>query len=274
MKSIGYVLGILAGICASDVAMAQNAIPQCCMAGSRSGMTFLSNIDSAIVFVDARRVGLTPVTIDTLAPGKHVVRLVHPDISNWLTHDISDTIVVVTGEERSLRYAFDPNYVITSTPFGADVLLGDSLLGTTPLQLDSGLLPASHHASDSSPLLTIRKHGYEPAGVGLLNAQRGGLSVDLQRKWENAPETETIFKYEERNGSNHLPLYISGAATVISGVAAAYFKTRADDRYALYGGTGDPALLTETQHLDTASAVALVVTQVSFALFTYFILSE
>lgn len=69
-------------------------------------------------------------------------------------------------------------------------------------------------------------------------------------------------------------LYLSGAATVVSGITAAYLKTRANDRQVLYSSTNDPGLLAERNRLDNWSAVALVVTEIAFGLFTYFLLSE
>jgi hypothetical protein len=234
----------------------------------------LSNIDSATVLVDGVPVGKTPLTVDTLAPGRHVLRIVHPEQANWRINEISDSILVASGENRTLRYTFKPCYVVMSVPFGADVFLGDSLLGTTPLQVSSAALPLSRDTARSHPLVTIRKPGHETAEMSLMDAQRGLLSVELRKTLENVPEAATIFKYEERKGPSRLPLYISGATTIVSGVAAAYFKTRADDRYALYEATGDPALLRETHRLDTASAISLAVTQLSFILFSYFILSE
>jgi hypothetical protein len=75
----------------------------------------------------------------------------------------------------------------------------------------------------------------------------------------------------ERTG---LRLYVSGGATLVAGVAAAYFKIKADGKNALFQDTGDPALQRETHRLDISAALALLATQVGFAFFTYFLLSD
>lgn len=76
----------------------------------------------------------------------------------------------------------------------------------------------------------------------------------------------------KKNGT--FRLYLTGATAIISGATAAYFKIKADDRYQAYQLRGEQALLSETNRLDAVSAVALIATQVSLGLFTYFILSE
>ncbi|HET6271734.1 MAG TPA: PEGA domain-containing protein [Bacteroidota bacterium] len=231
-----------------------------------SSVTFVTDIDSARVVVDGSLVGFTPVKVDTLPPGLHEVRIHHPDMESWLTESITDSINIAIGKERVLRYAFVPRYLIQSAPDGADILMGDSLAGITPsvIRISS--------PREERPI-RLRKEGYELATISLAQVTRGVIAVDLSRTWHSGNHRESIFREDETNGKN-LRLYITGAATVLSGVASAYFKVQADNRYDDYLRSGNPALRSETSRLDAASGVALAITQLGLGLFTYFLLSE
>jgi len=230
-------------------------------------VTIQTNVESALVIMDSLRVGVTPLTIDSLASGKHIITLQHPDLANWLAGSITDTIQVIGNEPRTLRYAFPLRSFIISNPFGAAVYVGDSLYGTTPL-----LVTQSWPSGQST--INLRKEGFEPITVDLADARRGILSLTLPHHWQKEGIAGPLLNDEGSESSRNLRLYVSGASTVISGVAAAYLKVKADDRYLQYAATGDPSLLSQTHRLDTAAGVALAVTQIALGFFTYFILSE
>jgi hypothetical protein len=231
----------------------------------KASLTVSSATESAPVLIDSILVGRTPLTVDTLAPGLHHIRVVHPDLDNWLTSSVFDTLVLRPGETRSVRYTFESRYLLTSTPSGADILSGDSLVGRTPILLN---------ANKMQPAITLKKNGYEVSTFDVVNVERGVLGVVLKKKWQRELEDDPVFNDANGKGPDNLGLYITGATTVLSGVAAAYFKVRADDRYASYLSNGNPSLLSETNRLDTVAGVALVATQLSLGLFTYFILSR
>lgn len=234
---------------------------------SPATITFLTDVDSARVIIDGSFVGCTPVTVDTLQPGMHEVRLFHPDVENWLTERVTDSINVSPGDVRTLRYAFVPRYLLRSIPDGAEVYLGDSLVGAAPsiIRITSRM---------EGQTIQLRKEGYETIPVQPAHSERGVITVMLPPLWRQGSQKEAVFREEMTNGKRNLRLYIAGTATVLSGVAAAYFKVLADNRYDEYLRTGNPALRTETNKLDTASGVALAITQIGLGLFTYFLLSE
>jgi hypothetical protein len=234
---------------------------------TKTPVTIRTDVDSALVIIDSVQVGLTPLTIDTLSRGIHSITLHHPDLENWLTGSISDSFVVVNGESITLRYSFTRRFLVTSNPFGADVFLSDSLIGTTPLILNTNALI-------TPSTLRLQKSGFEPSVVEMSENKRSVLAANLKKIWQSGANEESIFREPHTKGSSNVRLYLTGATTILSGVAAAYFKVKADDRYSSYIQGRDPILLDETNRLDTAAAVALVATQVSFVLFTYFILSD
>jgi len=61
---------------------------------------------------------------------------------------------------------------------------------------------------------------------------------------------------------------------VALGVTTAYLKLEADDKFAEYKITGDPALLEQTNKLDTLSAVTFVALQINFGTIIYLFLVD
>jgi hypothetical protein len=219
-----------------------------------------TNIEGATVFVDGDSIGVTPVTFQ-IAPGAHHVRILS-DVANWLTEPIRDSITVALGERRTLHYTFPQKFLVLSTPSGAEVIVGDSVIGTTPLVI----------RPEQRESFNLRKVGYEETPLEFANASRGILATTLNKKWQREA-TEAIFKESEVK-SSPLKLYVAGAATIIAGATSAYFKLKADNRYSDYIRTGNATSLAEVDRLDTAAGVALAATQISLGLFTYFLLSE
>jgi hypothetical protein len=217
------------------------------------------------VLADGKHIGRTPVSIDSLSPGTHILTLQDPDAESWLTEPIRDTVRILEGEHKVLRYNFSPRYFITSTPFGAQVLVGDSVVGTTPIITSPSI---------SLESMTLRKPGYEPTSIHLADYEGGVVSIPLKKVWQNDENGESYFKDYDGRGPKSAGLYITGAATVLTGVAAAYLKIKADDRYQQYLGTNNSSLLSQTNRLDTAAAIAIVATQIGLGLFTYFLFTQ
>jgi hypothetical protein len=230
-------------------------------------VTIQCNTDSARVMLDHVYAGKTPLQIDTLKPGIHFLKILHPDLSNWTSGSIADSFSLPQSGPLALRYTFDRKIFIISRPFAAGVYVRDSLLGYTPLLFTTD-------QKSAAPRVTIQKDGYETAICDLAAAQRGVVTAVLTPRWQKDPLESSLPGEENLRRSSSWRLYVTGATTVLSGIAAAYLKIQADEKYASYGTTADPVLLSETHRLDRASAIALVATQVSLGLFAYFLLSE
>ncbi len=225
-----------------------------------SPITFQTNVEGARVFLDGDSVGVTPVTV-SIEPGLHHIKIVPPDVENWLSQPIVDSISVIAASPQTFHYSMTPDRLILSVPSGAEVLMGDSLIGMTPILVKSGL---------SS--LKLRKHGYEEESLEGMTAQRGILSVHLKKIWQSNDEESSLNETVEKHSS--LRLYLAGAATVLAGATTAYFKVKADNAYGEYSRTGEQAALSQTNRFDTAAGISLAATQLSLGLFAYFILSE
>jgi hypothetical protein len=225
-----------------------------------------TDLDSVGVTINGAFMGHTPFWLDTIVAGTHILQLKDPDEANWLTRDVIDTMEIQAGVLFHRRYSMIRAYLIASEPFGADVLLRDSLAGRTPIVLAGPLEPLIP--------LSLRKPGYESVPVDPRSHHRGVFMVHMTKIWSAHENQSPHLLQNDALGSRHLPLYISASATILSGVAAAYFKIKADDRYQHYALTGNPSLHAETQRLDTAAGVALAATQLSLGVFAYFLLSD
>jgi hypothetical protein len=234
-------------------------------AALRCSLAIESTPESAYVLVDGRLAGQTPISVDSLGSGIHILTLQHPDVENWLTEPIIDTVKLLGGEHKALRYSLGTRYFITSIPFGAEVLVSDSVIGTTPIVTSPPL---------SLESITLRKAGYEPTSVRPAVNQGGIISIPLKKIWQNDENGWSYFKDNDGKSSKSAGLYIAGTATILSGVAAAYFKIKADDRYQQYLGSNNSSFLSQTNRLDTAAAIAIVATQVGLGLFTYFLFTQ
>ena len=221
--------------------------------------------ESAPVIIDGKPAGSTPVTVDSVRPGHHLVIIQNPDLESWFNEPVCDTVQIAGGEQKILRYTLNTRRLIASLPFGAEVVWGDSVIGTTPFVAGSKMNGQS---------FTIRKSGYEPATVLLSASQHPLIEVPLKKVWENEGMRESYFKDADDKGPELVGRYLSGAATVAFGVTAAYLKIKADDRYQQFLDTNDGRLLTQTHQLDTAAGLAIAATQISLGLFTYFIFSK
>jgi hypothetical protein len=71
-----------------------------------------------------------------------------------------------------------------------------------------------------------------------------------------------------------LPIYLSTAATILTGFAAVYLKMKADSYYDDYQLTGNPGTLNRTRGYDTASGIALAASEISLLTLTFILLSR
>ena len=237
--------------------------------GRTCSVTVAAGTDSAIVEIDSKYRGIAPCSWDSLLPGPHVVRALHRDVGNWFLQPASDTIVLGPGERTVLRFRLNRWFTITSTPTGAEVYLGDSLAGTTPL------LMTSDPRAIRGPI-RIQLPGYDTASVTLSGDRESVYRYSLRREWLAHP-AENERPFLNPSGAQPPPsslIYLSGGGTILLGSVAAYFKIKADDRHSAYLLTGDPALAAQTHRLDNDAALFLAVTEIGFAFLTYFLLSQ
>jgi hypothetical protein len=78
----------------------------------------------------------------------------------------------------------------------------------------------------------------------------------------------------ERGSNAAWSTYAAAASTVGFGIVTAYFKHEANRNYDLYVSTDDPKYRDATKKYDRAAVWTLVITEMSFGLLAYLLLSE
>lgn len=161
---------------------------------------------------------------------------------------------------------------LASEPRGAEVYVGDSLMGRTPMRLRRALLDSvrvwfpSRVAWDAQVLRPDTAAPSADMGVLLLR-------FDARRMFEAVPAGKANVLGEE--------LQIPPAAVLIpaglglaAGVAAVMFKQRADGLYDDYLRSGDEFLLSQTKKYDIYAGVSLALLQVGLGYFIYRLFDE
>lgn len=212
------------------------------------------------VYIDSLMIGTAPLLDVAVVRGTHVLTFVHSTTDNWFVPSVAETIAFSAGERVERNITFPSVYHVTSDPYGASVQFHDSLVGHTPLMF-------STYAGKG--VVTFSKNGYEDVNLPL-TADGGVLHAVLVSK--TGESTSALVNGEQMKSLT--PIYLSSGAAIICGTAAAYFKIKADGYYNDYRNTGDESALQRVRKFDTISGVALVTSEISLLLLSYFLLSR
>lgn len=222
-----------------------------------------ANIDSALVILDGVLIGTTPFTTGGLSPGIHHLRILHPDLENWNAPVIIDSVDLPSGGQLEKQFWFERQYVLQTYPSGAEVILGNRVVGLTPLTV---------RPAQGDSVVVVRKRGYRAASVPFAVADRGHLWVNLSRDPGMEIDDQAMLTVQDE--PSVLPLVLSGVSSVVAGGFSAYFKVQADQAYGQYLLSGDPGKLAETRKLDSVAGIALAASQIYFALFSYLLIAQ
>ena len=221
-----------------------------------------SNISGVKIYLDTMFLGVTPLDSVSVEGGTHIMKSIHPDSRSWLQSSIVETVVVQAGEHLNRMARFPVVYRITSEPYGAEIRLGDSVVGRTPLSLP---------LTSEKAFVTFSMEGFDDETVPVTSETRE-VHVLLRSKTGSPSDPNSFLSLEQ--SKNSLPLYITTGATVVTGLAAAYMKIKADNYYGSYRQTGDVARLDHVRRLDLLSGISLAASQLSLLTLTYFLLSR
>ena len=226
-------------------------------------ITIRSNIPGVTVFSDSAYLGTTPIDSVQLKAGTHILKFLHPETRNWLHPAIIETVLLAPLEHLYRTIEFPVLYYITSDPYGATVRSGDSLLGQTPLIVSS---------QSAKNVITIAKDGFEDISIPL-NTDQQSVHVMLVRLNGTMLDQRSQYLSSEQSNSS-LNIYVTTGTTVITGLAAAYFKIKADSYYSDYQRTNDPSLLNKVRTYDTIAGISLSVSEISLFVLSYLLLSR
>lgn len=222
----------------------------------------------ADVYIDSVFIGKSPFKGITLMRGSHWIRAFYPSVFAWNAIEMQDSLVVSGADQQEKRLALGEILRVQSDPPGGIVRYGGAELGLTPLYTR---LP-SMIAGD----LIVRKDGYDSLRVTAGEINRGLLRVRLSPRNKSGVSSRPsdVLGVNGAIPKDHVMTYASGAAMIVSGVASAIMKDRANRNFDTYLQSNNPADLSATRNLDRGAAAALIVSQISFAFLAYFLLSE
>ncbi len=229
----------------------------------------------ALVYLDGELIGAAPLRIgldDVHDRGRDfvVLSVVGGDARRWFVPVITDSVRVPPGRSGgdaggaiiARHYELPLPLRVTSEPAGAEVLLGDSVLGTTPLLT---MVPRSVSRLD------IRMDGYEPQSAMV----RDGISayrIGLVPRGTPAPDPRSPLLAEP--GKSYAPVFIAAGSAVAAGAAAAWLKHLADRSYEEYRSTGDGATLDRVRRYDIISGISLAVAEIALGYLVIELLSR
>ncbi len=226
-------------------------------------LTVITNIDSAVIFVDSSYAGLTPLSKYCLTPGTHVVCAYRRSDRSWFQKPACAIVVSASDTTFIVSLTLSRVVQVMSSPSGAAVVSGDSTLGITPYFFST---------TAQSGIIVVGKPGYKSMTLPF-DSTTSTLQASLIPTTGSIELSESTY-LATNTSKDFLPVLLSASSAVVTGVAAAYYKIRADNLYADYQRNRDAATLDRVQRLDLVSGIALGASQLSLALLTYFLLSQ
>jgi hypothetical protein len=224
-----------------------NVFPQDC----EVNLKIISDIENVKIFVDDSIAG-TGKNINTfLSKGLHkIVAIENSD--RWDSKTFIDSLDIIDCNDVTLEYSFSDKVLLNSEPQDAYVFNNDSLIGYTPL-----LIPMELNN------IRLEKNGYESKKI---NYSDFGINNPIKLNYTG--------EYDDGNFFDKTLFKILIGTMVALGATTAYLKLEADDKFAEYKITGDPALLEQTNRLDTLSAITFVALQINFGTIIYLFLVD
>ena len=228
--------------------------------GPGAAASIVSSPTGAEVWRGDSLLGLTPIRVRS--GGTDTLVLYYPARSAWrksraiaVPPFVPSTIGVVSVQLRAWQR-------VTSTPTGAAVFEGDSLLGHTPLDVE---------ATPTAKLLLLRSPGWMDSTVVLEASDTLGMRV-LLAKAPLAEHPQVLIN----PWSARLPsasIIVAGSVALAAGVTAVAIRQRADKNYDEYVRSGDRALLDRTRRGDIVSGVCLAIMEASAGYLVYLLLN-
>ncbi|MBI1805967.1 MAG: PEGA domain-containing protein [Ignavibacteria bacterium] len=215
------------------------------------------------VVLDTILLGVAPLNGTAISEGVHVLRFIHPESKQWQYSALIETVTVHPTEHFERTVHFPYFYHITSEPYGATVRFHDSIIGVTPLYF-TGYVQQN--------FVSLSKDGFEETTIPLSGDPREVHVILKPLRGFSRDKSSDYLSFDQ--SKNPVPIYITTGATVLSGVAAAYFKIKADGYYDEYRRTYDPGTLDQVHRYDVVSGISLAASEISLLVLTYLLLSH
>jgi hypothetical protein len=236
-------------------------------ADSLGVLSISSDPSGADVYLDSLYVGKTPIRGYALPEGSYRLKIYYPSVLAWDALSKEDTLLIAARRQSEKVYQLGTVLRVQSIPEGGSVLYRGNDLGVTPLFLT---IPTKLRGE-----IIVRKEGFVPQHLAIGGYENIIVAARLQPEQGKAGFSPPEVLAESKViGPSHWLTYASGSTLIVSGVISAYLKDQSNREFDQFLLTRDPALLASTRRLDRAAAASLIVTQLSFALLSYLLLSE
>jgi hypothetical protein len=197
----------------------------------------------------------------------HHIKAFYPSVFSWNATVTEDSLEVAGAGNFEKRLLLGKVLKVQTDPPGSTVVFDGRPLGVTPLYM--------HGDSSVAGNLVVQKRGYDSLTVSPNEIKEGFLRLHLRP----ISDSGAGFSHGDLRGpdlvaTDHWPTYVSGFAMIVSGVTSAYLKDQANKKFDDYLLTNNPASLSTTNRLDRGAAISLVISQVSFVILSYLLLSE
>jgi hypothetical protein len=236
-------------------------------ADSLGVLSVSSDPAGADVYLDSLYVGKTPIREYALPEGSYRLKIYYPSVFAWDAVSREDTVGISAQRRSEKVVELGTVLRVQSVPEGGSVTYRGNDLGVTPLFLTS---PVQLRGE-----IVVQKEGFVPQRLAIDGNENVSLAVRLQPEQGRPGLLPSDVLAESRAiGPSHWLAYASGTTMIVSGVVSAYLKDQANRKFDQFLVTRDPALLASTRTLDREAAASLILTQISFALLSYLLLSE
>lgn len=222
-----------------------------------------SNLSGVKVFVDSMLIGITPFQTTKIEPGKRILRCIYPDPKNWSVPNIIETLYVQQFDQIKRNIIFPSLLRISSEPYGASILIDDSISGTTP---------KTFLLFQKKSSIKLSKDGFEQT-ITSISLEGGVIHLPLISSQLISPNNKLLY-LDGKDTKNLMPIYFTTCTTILSGVTAAYFKIKADKYYRNYLQTNENNKLTQVKQLDAAAGISLFVCEISILTLSYLLLKH
>jgi hypothetical protein len=214
-------------------------------------LTIISDIENVNIFIDDSLAGTGKNINAILSKGRHKIFALE-NSDRWVSKTFIDSLNITDCNDITLQYNFSDKVLLNTEPQDVYVFSNDSLIGYTPL-----LIPMELNN------IRLEKNGFESK---IISYSDFGINKPVKLNY--------VGEYDDGNFFDKTLFKILIGTMVALGATTAYLKLEADDKFAEYKITGDPALLEQTNRLDTLSAVTFVALQINFGAIIYFFLVD
>lgn len=216
-----------------------------------SHLTIDTDLNNSKIFIDDSLVTESNHYESDLDTGYYKITILE-NSNKWNTQRFVDYIYLNDCSGKRLFFSSSKNIYLDSNPQDAYVFMGDSLIGNTPLFMESEIKG-----------ITLRKTGYSDVNIES-KFSSNNIKIDLRFIGQKKPEkfiSTTAFKI------------LAGTAIAL-GAITAYYKLKADDKFDEYNFSGDQKLLDQTRKFDVISGITFTAMQINLGFILYKFLTE